>query len=100
MVLRNRKAIQRMVHDPPVEISPSSDGQKAASAYPSQAGSFGKLLRHNPVSLPGHSLKQWGQLGEILGGVDSQSVAPAAVQSAALAQEVVPNRASINFDLM
>ena len=58
-----------MIHDPPVEISPSSDGQKAASAYPSQAGSFGKLLRHNPISLPSHSLKQWGQLGEILGGV-------------------------------
>ena len=32
------------------------------------------------VLLPSHSFTQWGQLGEILGGVQSPCAAPAAVQ--------------------
>ena len=42
-----------------------------AHTHPAQS-SFGKLSRNDTVnlySLSGHRLKQWGQLGEILGGV-------------------------------
>ena len=37
------------------------------------------------VLLPSHSFTQWGQLGEILGGVQNPCAAPAAIQLAALA---------------
>ena len=44
------------------------------------------------VLLPSHSFTQWGQLGEILGGVQSPCAAPAAVQPLPLLREEASNR--------
>ena len=44
------------------------------------------------VLLPSHSFTQWGQLGEILGGVQDPCAAPAAVQPLPWLREEASNR--------
>ena len=66
--------MRKMRDDHLQEVPPVNDGHVRCRAGPS----IQKQLRqaalprpHSPimVPLPSHSLKQWGQLGEILGGV-------------------------------
>ena len=65
--------MQRVRQDPPVRKTPHKRRPtKVPSDTPPAQSSFGKLSRNDTVdlySLSSHRLKQWGQLGEILGGV-------------------------------
>ena len=82
--------------DPPVQFICINAARKVAS------GSVGSENRPWPtclamtapalVLLPSHSFTQWGQLGEILGGVQDPCAAPAAVQPLPWLREEASNR--------